>query len=412
MAFESSDNTTSPFSKQWSFRSTSSSSTSKNSITDHHNLFSTQEIISYFSLHQPYYTSIATLKTQNHHHITCMTVHNNILYAASGNQISTFDLITLSPIPSFNGQDLSSGGFIKSMEFYNDDKLLTAHQDSKIRVWKRHRFVTTLPTMKDKLCRSIFGNNYVQVRRHKRKLWIEHNDAVSGLRVNNGVIYTVSWDKTLKIWRGSDFKCLESITAHADAVNAVEVSRNGTVYTGSADGTIKVWERRNDTVWKHSMVSILEKHRSTVNTLALSEDGRVLLSGGCGGVIIAWERDDNDRMVEIGEVVGGHDGAVLCMIGLDGHDFFVSGGADRTVRIWGRAGGNGGSGCRGLFCCMGVLVGHDKPVRSVTVTAECGVLNDVVLVCSGSLDGEIKVWRIVVSELIKYNQHTFNYLAH
>ncbi|KAL2932614.1 Protein JINGUBANG [Bienertia sinuspersici] len=412
-------NSSSSEAKDSSFRSTSSSSTSNNTTTTNYLLshfihinFDTEkdEIIPCLSpFNHPYCHCIATLKTPNHHHITCLAVQNNLLYAASGNLITTFDLTTLSPTPSFDGPDLSSGGFIKSIAFDNDHKILTAHQDSKIRVWeqKRHRFVTTLPTVKDKLRRFICRSNYVKVRRNKKKLWIEHNDAVSGLAVNDGVIYSVSWDKTLKIWRASDFKCLESVTAHDDAVNAVTVSGDGTVYTGSADGKIKVWENKNknnDKVWKHSMVSKMEKHKSTVNALALSSDGRVLLSGGCDGMIIAWEKDDDDRMVENG-VVGGHDGAVLCLVRLDidGHDLFVSGGADRTVRIWGRVG-------RELFSCMGVLEGHDKPVRSLAAAPSSpkSGSNGVVSVCSGSLDGEIRVWEIMVSEIIMYHKPSCN----
>ncbi|KMS97258.1 hypothetical protein BVRB_7g177050 [Beta vulgaris subsp. vulgaris] len=414
MAYESSSNCSSSVCKEWSFRSnTSISSISNNSsnnnllsLTSHINN-KTEEIIPSFSVHHPYYNCIATLKTPNHHHITCLAVHNKLLYAASGDKITTFDLTSLSPTPSFDGLDVSSGGFIKSITFYDDNKILTAHQDSKIRVWKRHRLLTTLPTIKDKLRRFICPKNYVQVRRHKRKLWIEHNDAVSGITVNNGLIYSVSWDKTLKIWRGSDFKCLESIKAHEDAVNAVTVSTNGTVYTGSADGKIKVWESvghnktNNNNIRSHSMVNTMETSRSTVvNALALSKDGKVLLSGGCDGMIMAWEKEEeNDQMVESG-VVGGHDGAVLCLIRLlDDHDLFVSGGADRTVRIWGRVGSESGSGSRGLFCCMGVLEGHVKAVRSLVVAES--EINGVVLV-SGSLDGEIRVWRVMVRELLNY----------
>jgi len=145
------------------------------------------------------------------------------------------------------------------------------------------------------------------------------------------------------------------------------------------------------------MVDTLGKHSSTVNALALSKDGKVLLSGGCDGVIVAWEREGgSDRMVASG-VVGGHDGPVLCLISLDGHDLFVSGSADRTVRIWGR----GESGGWGSFCCLAVMEGHRRPVRSLAAVPSESESNGVVSVCSGSLDGEIKIWRVTVSELVK-----------
>ena len=46
------------------------------------------------------------------------------------------------------------------------------------------------------------------------------------------------------MWRVSDSKCLESVYAHTDAVNAVAaVAFDALVLTGSADGTVKVWRR-------------------------------------------------------------------------------------------------------------------------------------------------------------------------
>ncbi|XP_074288219.1 protein JINGUBANG-like [Silene latifolia] len=429
MALDDSNTSSSSFSS-FSFSSSSSiskqcslESTNYNSDTNFKNV---KIIIPCKSPHH-YIRCITTLKTLNHHHITCMTVHKNLLYVAAGDKINVFDLTTLfltnNHAFSSNGRDLSlgGGGFIKSILFYNHANVLTAHQDGKIRAWKRHRFVGTLPTLRDKVRRFVWGKNYVKVRRGKKKLWIEHYDVVSDLACNesNGVVYlySVSWDKSLKIWRGSDFKCLETVTAHDDAINAVTVSVNGRVYTGSADGKIKVWDRasksnnsnsinnnsNNNLVERHILVDVMEMHKSTgVNALALSRDGKVLLSGGCDGAIAVWEIDDvEDRMVEIG-VLEGHYGPILCLIRLDyegnndvgNWDLFVSGSADRTVRIWGGWRG-------GFYHCLGVLEGHSQPVRSVAVARppESG-LDGVIWVCSGSLDGEIKIWQVMVGELV------------
>ena len=338
---------------------------------------------------------IYTIKTLNSHIITCLAVHNNLLYAASTNIINVFDLSNHTNIDSFNENPTS--GSVKSIAF-NNINIFTAHQDSKIRVWQirltHHHLVSTLPTLKDRLYRSLLPKNYVHVRRHKKKLWIEHCDTVSGLVMNKGLMYSISWDKSFKIWNTSDYYCLESVNkAHEDAVNAIAVSDNGVVYTASADGCIRVWER-NDSVKRHTLVSTLEKHKSTINALALNGDGSVLFSGGSDRLIMVWEKK---MMIKNGvknnmgfvEALWGHTGAVLCLINVQ-DCLFASGSSDRTVRIWQRK--------EHGYQCLVVMEGHEKPVKSlVAVSAE--VSNGVVSVCSGSLDGEIKIWDISGSRI-------------
>lgn len=122
-----------------------------------------------------------------------------------------------------------------------------------------------------------------QVRRHKKALWIDHHDTISVLAVGKNVLYSGSWDKTIKVWRLADLKCVESIAAHSDAVNALVVDpHRGFLYSGSADGSVKVWERRSKHMIKlparvsssslrHALVSILEPAKvSTINALALA----------------------------------------------------------------------------------------------------------------------------------------------
>ncbi|GLT36669.1 hypothetical protein SLA2020_110320 [Shorea laevis] len=333
---------------------------------------------------------VTSLKPRVKVPITCLAVHGYFVYAASVNEISVYDRETWTLRDTFNIQDSSSGS-VKAVSFC-DGKVFTAHQDCKIRVWqmtetKRHNLITTLPTVNDRLRRFILPKNYVNVRRHVKRLWIEHADAITGQAVNKGLLYSVSWDKSLKVWRASDLRCLESVKAHEDAVNTVAVSVDGTVYTGSADKRIRVWAKPSSEK-RHVLIATLEKHKSAVNALALSDKGSVLFSGSCDRSILVWEREDSANYMAVKGALRGHKNAILCLINVS--ELLLSGSADRTVRIWQR-------GQEGRYCCLAVLEGHQKPVKSLTAVAE-GETNGVVSVISGGLDGEIRVWRVSVSK--------------
>ncbi|QCD93726.1 phospholipase A-2-activating protein [Vigna unguiculata] len=89
------------------------------------------------------------------------------------------------------------------------------------------------------------SGNDLEVRRNQNTVKVKHFDAVSTLSLDKkeGLLYSGSWHKTVKVWRVADFKCLESINVHDDAVNAVVAMFGGCMLTGSADGTVKMWRR-------------------------------------------------------------------------------------------------------------------------------------------------------------------------
>ncbi|XP_043703924.1 protein JINGUBANG-like [Telopea speciosissima] len=355
------------------------------------------------------YLCISILKPQTHQ-VSCLAVSGDLLYAASGNEINVFTLTNYQHIDAFNVKDSSSGS-VKSLAF-GEGKVFSAHQDCKIRVWvmtptKQHQLVATLPTVKDWLRRFMMPKNYVRLRRHKKRLWIEHVDAVSGLALTDGLLYSVSWDKSLKIWRTWNLRCLESMKAHDDAINAVAVSADGTIYTASADRRIRVWGRttgkRSQRHERHRLIATLEKHNSAVNALALSSDGSVLFSGAGDRSILVWERKDSANHMGVTGALRGHKGAILCLVNVS--EILVSGSADRTVRIWKRGGGGDQR-----YSHLVVLEGHERPVKSLVAVmggvvvssssgSGSGSGSEKLSVCSGSLDGEVRVWEVTVSNL-------------
>ncbi|KAL1192261.1 Protein JINGUBANG [Cardamine amara subsp. amara] len=294
----------------------------------------------------------------------------------------------------------STSGLVKTIVITGDNRIFTGHQDGKIRVWRGSKRRTggysrvgSLPTLKEFLTKSVNPKNYVEVRRRKNVLKIRHYDAVSCLSLNEelGLLYSGSWDKTLKVWRLSDSKCLESIQAHDDAINTVAAGFDDLLFTGSADGTLKVWKRElQGKGTKHFLVNVLMKQETAVTALAVNLTAAVVYCGSSDGIVNFWE---GQKYLSHGGTLRGHRMAVLCLAAAG--SLVLSGGADKNICVWKRNGD-------GTHSCLSVLMDHVGPVKCLTAVEEAeedGVGNRVKgdqrwIVYSGSLDKSVKVWRV------------------
>ncbi|KAH9709170.1 WD REPEATS REGION domain-containing protein [Citrus sinensis] len=385
----------------------------------------------------------ATLKVKgNSSYISSLAIAGKLLYSGSSNgeirawnrDPNNYVNVTSTDVGDHaNVVATGNGDAVKSLVVLGD-KLFSAHQDHKIRVWKidnntsayystsgklKNKYyerIATLPTLNDRFTKCFLANNYVQVRRHKKCTWVHHVDTVSALALSSdgSLLYSTSWDRTFKIWRTSDFRCLESVkNAHDDAINAIVVSKSndGFVYTGSADTKIKVWKKLRAALQvnkKHSLVQTLEKHKSAVTALALSTDGTVLYSGACDRSILVWERDQGNYIVDGDDDSGhmvlkgalrGHTKAILCLAVVS--NLLFSGSSDNTIRIWRRS--SSVTDHQKGYSCLAVLEGHRRPVKCLTAVVDSDYSNrnsdhssTSFLVYSGSLDCEIKIWQIRV----------------
>ncbi|WOK94406.1 vegetative incompatibility protein HET-E-1-like [Canna indica] len=365
----------------------------------------------------PLHHCIATLGGHSSY-VAALAVHGNSIFSGGSDQeIRLWSLEYSSSswradrFTSFTVAETKSP--VKSL-VVSGENLFSSHQDGKIRVWQisqrdRHcyKLKAALPTPTDRFVRSLLPENYVQVRRHKKRTWVHHVDAVSGLALSRDgeLLYSVSWDRALKVWRtaGGGFRCVESVGgAHQDAINAVAVSCDGHVYTGSADARINVWRKEEE--GRHALVQTLERHAAAVNALALSADGRVLYSGACDRTVMVWEGGGGGggRMAAASELRG-HERAILCLAAAGG--VVCSGSADATVRVWRRGGEKGRR-----YWCLAVLEGHGGPVKSLAMTmsdsgmssgagSSCSSSSSTspcIIVYSGGLDCDIKVWRLLL----------------
>ncbi|AAD43155.1 Hypothetical Protein [Arabidopsis thaliana] len=331
-------------------------------------------------------------------HVYSLAASGDLLFTGSDSK----NIRVWKDLKDFSGFK-STSGFVKAIVVTRDNRVFTGHQDGKIRVWRgskknpeKYSRVGSLPTLKEFLTKSVNPRNYVEVRRRKNVLKIRHFDAVSCLSLNEdlGLLYSGSWDKTLKVWRLSDSKCLESIEAHDDAVNTVVSGFDDLVFTGSADGTLKVWKREvQGKEMKHVLVQVLMKQENAVTALAVNLTDAVVYCGSSDGTVNFWERQ---KYLTHKGTIHGHRMAVLCLA--TAGSLLLSGGADKNICVWKRNGD-------GSHTCLSVLMDHEGPVKCLAAVEEAeedhndgddgGEKGDQRwIVYSGSLDNSVKVWRV------------------
>ncbi|CAM8941634.1 unnamed protein product [Rhodiola kirilowii] len=333
-------------------------------------------------------------------HVYSLAASNDLLYTGSDSK----NVRIWKNLKEFSGFK-SSSGLVKAIVIANG-RIYTGHQDGKIRIWRVsskdpsvHKRVGSLPNFKEFLTKSFNPKNYVEVRRKRNVLRIRHFDAVSCLSLNEelGLLYSGSWDRTVKVWRLSDSKCVESIDAHDDAVNSVVAGFSGLAFSGSADGTVKVWRRelvrqtRNQAQTKHALFQTLLKQDFAVTSLAIDSASSTVYCGSSDGLVNFWEKEK--QLITHGGVLRGHKLAVLCLAAAG--NLLFSGGADKSICVWRRDEG-------GAHSCLSVLMGHTGPVKCLAVEIDDaeenrekgGGRDQQWILYSGSLDKSVKVWRV------------------
>lgn len=351
--------------------------------------------------HQNYaYTGLMGSLVREEGHIYSLAATGELLYTGSDSK----NIRVWKNQKEFAGFK-SNSGLVKAI-IISGDRIFTGHQDGKVRVWKIssknptvHKRVGTLPTLKAFIKTSMKPSNYIEARKNRNVVWIKHSDAISSLSLSEdkNFLYSASWDRTIKVWKVSNSKCLESIDAHEDAVNAVVSGFDGLVFSGSADGSVKAWRiELQGKGTKHHFSQTLLKQECAVTALAIDPAASVLYCGSSDGLVNFWERENH---LSHGGVLRGHKLAVLCLA--TAREMVFSGAADTNICVWKRE--------EGSHVCLSVLSGHTGPVKCLAVEEDWAAaaprgkdIDEQWIVYSGSLDKSVKIWK--VSSMPKHMQ--------
>ncbi|CDF33339.1 WD40-repeat containing protein [Chondrus crispus] len=180
-------------------------------------------------------------------------------------------------------------------------------------------------------------------------------------------------DGTLRLWSTSERKILRIFRGHKSKVVCVAMSGDGRrVVSGSEDKSVRVWDVERGAQVREALVG----HTGGVLSVAMSGDGSRVVSGSDDTSVRVW---DVEKGAQVGEVLVGHTDWVLSVAMSGDGRHVVSGSRDRSVRVWDVEKG----------AQVGVvLVGHTGWVWSVAMSG------DGRRVVSGSWDRSVRVWDV------------------
>src|ERR687885_116522 len=158
-------------------------------------------------------------------------------------------------------------------------------------------------------------------------------------------------------------RCIRTLSGHKDGVNSVCLSTDSRLaLSGSKDHTLKLW----DVATGHCLRTF-EGHIDWVNSVCLSADSRLALSGSSDFTVKLWKVDTGRCM----RTFTGHTGPVNSVYLTRNCRLALSGSEDRTLKLWEVSTGR----------CLRTFVGHTRSVSSVCLSTGSR--------CSTSAEGAI-----------------------
>jgi WD40 repeat protein len=168
---------------------------------------------------------------------------------------------------------------------------------------------------------------------------------------------------------GSQWTVDRALSGHTDAVRSMAISTDGRfIVSGSGDATVKVWSLASG-----DCLRTLTGHIAWVGSVAVSPDGRYIVSGSGDATIKVWSLATGECIRTLQETSEVWSVAVTP----DGQSI-ISGNLDATVKVWSLASGEG----------LQTLTGHTAGVTSVAVSP------DGQNIVSGSPEATVKVWSL------------------
>jgi WD40 repeat protein len=195
-------------------------------------------------------------------------------------------------------------------------------------------------------------------------------------------INTIKNPMILRVWQKGDSynprpALTKTLEGHLERVNSVDLTPDKRIaVSGSDDGTIRIWD-----VASGRCVNVI-KINQFVKAVCVTPDGRFVASGGrVPNTVRVWKINSGILYREL----EGHSGDIECVDMTPDGRRIASSGADKSIRVWDVEKG----------ICLSVFEGHDGSVTRVCIRS------DGRSVVSVGLDFTIRIWDVERNECLK-----------
>ena len=157
-----------------------------------------------------------------------------------------------------------------------------------------------------------------------------HKDSILGAAISpdGKILATASYDREIKLWDLLKGKELRTLKDHTDSVYSVAFAPSRAMLASAgADRTVKLWETASGRRLKTISDATAELYAVT-----FGKGGDTVLAGGVDRSIHRWRVSGQDA--SLADSVFAHDAAILRLaVSADGKTL-VSSGEDRGVKLW------------------------------------------------------------------------------
>jgi WD40 repeat protein len=159
------------------------------------------------------------------------------------------------------------------------------------------------------------------------KTLVGHDDGVLAVAISpdGQLAASGSADKTARLWDLKTGKELHRFKGHAGAIVQIVFSGDGKrLATGGIDGAVRLWD-----VKRGELIANIKTKRPHIHSLAISFDGRRVAVGSCDGIAAVWDVDQEHLIGELKHRTGV--GALA--LSPDGKRLLTGTGVDAPMRI-------------------------------------------------------------------------------
>lgn len=210
---------------------------------------------------------------------------------------------------------------------------------------------------------------------HRRLADIKATNIVSSVVFStSGVLISGDKDGVISLWEAGDENQghATELRGHSDSITNLAVSLDGRfLVSASSDDTVRVW----DLLGKKETGTFVA-HDDAVLCVAVSPDGELVASGGWGNTIWIWQLKTGTKL----RALEGHTGSILNLGFSPDGKWLVSSSEDRTARVWEVE--------RGVPVV--VLPGHRSDLTTVAFVGSRGHGQLI----TGEADGIVRLWDV------------------